>query len=279
VTLPQSWQPQQRHLSEVVREHGSGDAIAPVRALLEYGLARQLEAEAEARRAEGKEFKTNAYVSDSGRCPRQIYFSLTNTPQTEPLTLDSWMTLNIGKLAESLYIKLLEAAGVTILAQERVELESDGEKITGRLDLLLEIPENLREAIQGLDPRELWELKTKNSRALGWMLKRGGPDTDDPYRKQCNGYLHAAAQNKIPRPTQAKARLVYCASGATKGEPLFHVWTVNYDKDGAEEDLKILGQAMQDAKNGLDPGVPVAYRSCPNWPCNYCSWKRLCHPR
>jgi len=277
MTLPTSWKPQQ-HLSGIVRESGTGEATEPVRTLLEYGLARKLEQEKAQRAAEGKEFREYPYVTDAGKCPRQLYFALTNTPKTEHLTLDSWMTLRIGQLAELAYVELLEAAGVKILSQERVELEVDGEKVVGKLDLLLEVPAEVRALIPGLDERELWELKTKNSRALGWLLKKGGPEKDDGYTKQVNLYLEAGKSGKIPAPTLARGRLVYTAVGSTKGEPLFSAYYVNHDEAAADNDLKILGQAMKDARNGVDPGVPEAYLKNPVWPCAYCDWKKLCHP-
>ncbi len=269
----------QSHLRDVVNQHGSGDASAPVRALLEYGLQRQLETERAARIAEGKELREYPYITDAGRCPRQLFFALTNTDKTEPLTLDSWMTLNLGKKAEELYTQLLEAAGVTILAQERVELAADGEKVVGKLDLLIEVPEEIRALIPGLDPCELWELKCKNSRALGWVIKRGGPAEDDAYIRQVRGYLHGSATGAIPKPTHARGRLIYTAVGATKGEPLFHAWFVPYDRQAALQDLAVLGQAMRNARSGADPGIPEAFKDAPTWPCSYCDYRGHCFPR
>jgi hypothetical protein len=262
----------QEHLSTVVASSGTGDATAPVRALLEYGLRKKLAAEVDTR-------EPGVHVSQAGKCPRQVFFSLTGVPKTEALTLDSYMTLRLGNKAEELYLDLLTAAGVTILTQQRVELEHDGETIHGTLDLLIEVPEEVRALIPGLDPRELWEIKTKNSRALGWILKRGGPDAEDGYVKQLRGYLHAADSGQIPKPTHARGRLVYTAVGATKGEPLFHAWFVPYDLDEAKKDLVFLSQAMKGARAGSDPGIPEAYKSCPNWPCGYCDHKRLCFPK
>lgn len=267
----------QAHLASVFAESGTGDATAAVRALLEIGMAKLLEKEKAERAAQGKDVREYAYVSEAGKCPRQLFFAFTGVPKSESLTLDQWMTFRIGKLAEQAYIELLEAAGVTILSQERVELESDGEKVVGKLDLLLEIPAEIRERVPGLDARELWELKTKNSRALGWMLKRGGPDAEDGYVRQVRAYLHAGANGQIPAPTQARGRLVYTAVGATKGEPLFHAWFVPYEASLAASDLSTLAHAMKGARAGVDPGIPEAYRERPNWPCGYCDWKRHCH--
>lgn len=273
MTLPQE------HLSTTVANYGTGDATGPVRALLEYGMKRRLEAERLERVAQGKEFREYPYVTEAGRCPRQVYFALTNEPKTEELTLDSYMTMRLGSKAEELYLELLEAAGVKILAQERIELESDGEKVVGKLDLVIEVPEDVREIVPGLDPREVWELKTKNSRALGWLIKRGGPDAQDGYVKQLGAYLHGAAKGLFPKPTKARGRLVYTAVGATKGEPLFHAWFVAYDGQAVEADLKTLGRAMKDARDRRDPGIPEAFKSCPNFPCRYCDWQRKCFPR
>ena len=269
----------QVHLKEITDAFGTGDATAPVRALLEYGLTRKLAAERQERIAQGKEFREYPYVTDAGRCPRQVFFALTNVPRTEEMTLDSYMTLRLGNKAEELYLDLLKAAGVTILAQERVELEQDGEKVVGRLDLLIEVPEDVRALIPGLDERELWELKTKNSRALGWVLKRGGPEADDSYLKQVNLYLDGADKGLIPKPTQARGRLIYTAVGATKGEPLFHAWFVPYEREAAEADMASLGAAMKGARAGVDPGVPAAYVTAPNWPCSYCDWRSQCFGR
>jgi hypothetical protein len=269
--------PAQPHLKSVVSEHGSGDATDAVRKLLEYGLVRQREKERQQRIDEGKSIREYPYITDAGKCPRQVYFALTNTPETEELTLDSWMTLNLGNKAEELYIQLLEAAGVTILSQERVELEALGEKVVGKLDLLIEVPAEVRALIPGLDERELWEIKTKNSRALGWVIKKGGPEPGDSYVHQVNNYLHAANLNKIPRPTQARGRLIYTAVGATKGEPLFHAWFVPYDEAKATTDVTSLGLAMIAARQGSDPGIPPEYASDPAWPCLYCRWRSLCH--
>lgn len=268
----------EEHLSHVVNASGTGDATADVRALLEYGLGRKLETERKQRIAEGKELREYPYVSEAGRCPRQIYFALTNTPRTESMTLDSYMTLRIGNKAEELYVELLEAAGVKILSQQRVELEVDGEKVVGKLDLLIEVPEEVRSKIPGLDERELWEIKTKNTRSLAWTLTRGGPDSTDGYRKQVQSYLHGAAQGLVPKPTKARGRLVYTAVGATKGEPLFHAWFVDYDEISAVSDLNVLSLAMKNARMGNDPGIPAEYAKCPNFPCNYCDWKKLCFP-
>ena len=268
----------QDHLKDIVSQHGSGDATSDVRKLLEYGMQKKMEQEQKQRAAEGKDVREYPYVSDAGKCPRQLFFALTNVPKTEPMTLDSWMTLRLGNKAEELYIELLEAAGVKILTQERVELEGDGEKVVGKLDLLIEVPEEVREIVPGLDPRELWELKTKNSRSLGWVIKRGGPDGDDGYVKQVRSYLHGAAMGQIPKPTRARGRLVYTAVGATKGEPLFHAWFVPYDKEETERQLKVLGQAMKGARQGIDPGIPDGYDPL-KYPCSYCDWRGKCFPR
>lgn len=261
----------QRHLSEIVGEHGTGDATGPVRALLEYGMRRKLESEVNDR-------EPGVHVSDAGRCPRQVFFSLTGVPKTEELTLDSWMTLNLGKKAEELYLELLEAAGVKVLIQQRIALEHDGETIHGTLDMVIEVPEEVRKLIPGLDPVEVWELKTKNSRAMSWLLKRGGPETDDGYVKQLRGYLEGAQRGQVPKPTKARGRLVYTAVGATKGEPLFHAWFVDYDEAETLKDLKRLSDSMKGAREGIDPGIPEGFERT-KFPCSYCDYCSKCWPR
>ena len=261
----------QEHLSEVVGEFGSGDATGPVRALLEYGMRRKLASETSDR-------EPGVHVSDAGRCPRQVFFNLTGVPKTEELTLDSYMTLRLGNKAEELYLDLLKAAGVTVLTQQRIALEHDGEKIHGTLDLLIEVPEEVRKLIPGLDEREVWELKTKNSRAMSWLLKRGGPEPDDGYVKQLRGYLHGAMTGQVQKPTKARGRLVYTAVGATKGEPLFHAWFVDYDAASTLEDLNRLSDSMKGAREGIDPGIPEGFERT-KFPCSYCDWCSKCWPK
>lgn len=264
---------EQTHLSTVVANTGTGDATDAVRALLELGLKNKLENEVDDR-------LPGLHVSMAGKCPRQVYFILTGEPKTEPLTLDSWMTLNLGKKAEELYLDLLQSAGVKVLTQQRVTLEVDGETIHGTLDLIIEVPEEVRALIPGLDPRELWELKTKNSRAMGWLLKNGGPKDDDGYLKQVGGYLKSASEGRVPKPTTMRGRLIYTAVGATKGEPLFHAWFVPYDREAVEQDLARLAALGKAAREGRDPGVPEEFKDgWAKFPCSYCDWRSKCHPR
>jgi hypothetical protein len=218
------------------------------------------------------------HVSMAGRCPRQVFFSLTGVPKTEPMTLDSYMTLRTGNKVEELYIELLLAAGVTILSQQRVRLERDGETIHGTLDLVIEIPDEVRAEIPGLDFREVWELKSKNSRAMSWLLKKGGPEPDDGYVKQLQGYNHAAEMKLVPAPTHARGRLIYTAVGATKGEPLLSAYFVEYDRDSALVDLGKLAALGKAAREGRDPGIPESYDPF-KFPCSYCEYKRRCFPK
>lgn len=261
----------QKHLSEVVGEHGTGVATGPVRQLLELGMRNKLAAEVNDR-------IPGVHVSDAGRCPRQVFFSLTGVPRTEELTLDSYMTLRLGNKAEELYLDLLKAAGVKVLTQQRIELEQDGEKIHGTLDMLIEVPEEVRALIPGLDEREVWELKTKNSRAMSWLLKRGGPEEGDGYVKQLRAYLEGAKRGQYAKPTKARGRLVYTAVGATKGEPLFHAWFVDYDEAETLKDLNRLSDSMKQAREGIDPGIPEGFERT-KFPCSYCDWCSKCWPK
>lgn len=258
----------QTHLKEIQAAFGSGGATDSVRALLQLGMERKLASEPDD--WNGKVL----HISDAGKCPRQVYFRLTGAPRA-PMTLDSWMTLNLGKKAEELYTELLLSAGVRILSQQTISLERDGETITGTLDMLLEIPESVREIVPGLDPVEVWELKTKNSRAMGLMLKQGGPQADDGYRKQVRGYLQGAAEGKVPAPTHARGRLIYTAVGATKGEPLFHAWYVEADEAEVEADLQKLAEVGKAAREGREPAIPEGFEFS-KFPCSYCDYRPHC---
>ena len=246
------------HLKDVLDRYPGAPRAEQIRAIFEAALT-----EAERRKKEerakvrGDLIKRNPSVSDVGKCQRAVYYSLRNVPPTNPPTPDSLMSFGLGHAAEDWLAGILETLGAEIEREVPVEIEHDGEKITGRIDLILHL--------RGVG---MMELKTINSRAMGWMLKRNEPGRDE-HRAQLNLYMHATGT--------AVAFLVYVVKDATKGEPFVFPFEVLYDQSKALEGLARLAELAKAARSEQDPGIPAGYTG-KGYPCNYCPWWNACFP-
>lgn len=246
------------HLKEVLAEHPGAPRAEQIRAILEAALIESERRNKEQRAAtRGDNLKRNPSVSDAGKCPRAVYYSLRNVPPTNPPEADSLMGFGLGHAAEDWLAGLLENLGASIQREVPVEIEHDGEKFTGRIDMIVDIP--------GVG---MLELKTTSSRAMSWMLKRGEAGRAE-HRSQLNLYLHATG-------TPA-GFLVYLVKDSTKGEPFAFPFEVAYDPAKALEDLTRLSGWAKEAREGHDPGIPTGYKG-KSFPCNYCSWWNACWP-
>jgi CRISPR/Cas system-associated exonuclease Cas4 (RecB family) len=248
----------QQHLAQVVRSHGSGNATAELRAILRNGL-QAMEAEKQAARIElkGTAAKTNPYISDAGRCIRQVTFSLMNIEPSEPYTEDALMNFLVGHAVEEAWAQVLIGAGATFVREERVEIPIDGTKVTGRKDF---------DGIRLLWQSSIVELKSTNSRSMAWTLKRGDQGKPD-HRRQLNLYLHASRMEV--------GYLVYLVKDATKGEPILHAWAVDYDEEQALADLEAMAMANALAQIQRPPAIPEGMKQSA-YPCSYCSYRTHC---
>ncbi len=248
----------QTHLREVVNAHGTPDGTAVILPIIASGLQKLADAEKARRFVErGTDKKLNPGVSDAGKCERKVVLSLMNIPETNPPDVDAQLRFAVGHAFEDAIARILEAyQGATYLREERVEIPAIGTKITGRRDFSAV-------RVELLD--SILELKSTNARAMGFLLKRGTPN--DEHVRQLNLYLHAACK--------AKGYLVYLVAGSTKGEPILHAWTVNYDGLMAALDVTRLEVAAEFARQGKTPAIPHGYKPSA-YPCSYCSMKDFC---
>lgn len=248
----------QQHLAEVERHHGSGDATAELRTILERGLFALNEQKTAARIAErGDNLKRNPHVSDAGKCIRAVTYSLRNIEESDPFTADSLANFLIGHAAEDVYADILKAAGAEFVREEYVSIPAGATVVTGRKDF---------DGVRLLWGGAIVELKTTSSRAMSFMLKKGERGKD-AHRRQLNLYLYATGMNA--------GYLVYVVKDATKGEPIFHAWLVERDDAQANNDLMALSLAKQIADTNELPAIPQDFKQSA-FPCTYCSWRTRC---
>ena len=248
----------QTHLAEIERSHGSGDATDELRAILTRGLFALEEEKRATRIAErGDALKHNPFVSDAGKCLRAVTYSLRNIEASDPTTEDSLMNFLVGHSVESAWAAILTAAGAEFVREERVSIPVGTTVVTGRKDFA---------GIRMLWRGSIVELKSTNSRAMGWMLKRGECGKDE-HRRQLNLYLYAEQVDV--------GYLVYLVKDATKGEPILHAWAVERDDDKARNDLQALSGAHEIAQRGKIAPIPEG-NSQKAYPCTYCDFRTRC---
>lgn len=273
-----AWQKPQ-HLAEVVEEHGTGSASAAIVKLIKHGIEKKRAANDAQRVADGKELKVNPYVTDAGKCPRQVYKSLVNEPPTNPITVDSEINFAVGHAVEEAFASLLELSGAEIAQEVRIEIPVADTVVSGRVDFLISVPRDLLKElglvkeVGGLPEHCLIELKSSSSRNLGWMLRNGQAGSDN-YRRQINQYLHASQLGQLDRKYDV-GFLVYIVKDATKGEPPVHAFEVKYDEQQALADLANAALIKKRADAGMEPNIPEGYTRS-KFPCGYCSWQDSC---
>lgn len=251
---------QQQHLKVI-----ADSAMTP----LGPGTATGLLAEVLVLENASKPDRKELHVSDLGRCPRQVSYRLLGVKESDPTTVDSLVNFAVGTGVEDRIIDLLEKHKAVTKVHRQVDFEiyHNNHTIYGHADLLLEL--------EGFD--ELYEIKTINSRAMGWMLKRGENGKVD-HRKQNAGYLYASHFPNSPVKPKKVGKILYIVKDATKGEPPMWEATVDLadELDGITEDMNVLAQVERDAENGTLQPIPDGNKFG-EYPCNYCAWQHTCH--
>ena len=251
----------QQHLAEVVRIAGDADndATAEVQAIIEKGLAAHREQEQQKRLAErGTLDKLNPHVSDAGACPRSVWYSLKNVPESNPPTADDIARFELGHMYEDFMARIFAAQDEGFVREQRVEIPVDGTKVTGRRDF------DTGALVQ--NDKIIRELKSTNARSLGFLIKERRPR--DSNVRQLNLYLHAEGVET--------GILTYFATGATKGEPFQRSWRITYDPKMAEADLDALAILNYAAKNGQTVDRPAGVTKG-KYPCTtYCRYVNYC---
>lgn len=255
-----------QHLADVVRRLGGdggngGDYTAAVNALLSVALRRRREVHE----------KKNPYVTDAGKCPRQVFFSLAGEPESNPFTDDSLANFEVGHAIEQWWADIIAAVGGQMIRNVRIEIPADGTVVSGKPDFT---PILLEDAPEFTDT--LIELKSTSSRAMAMMLKNGERGKDD-HRRQLNLYLHGS-QIKLPQFKRAydTGLLLYIVKDCIKGEPIAHAWSVAYDREQAEADVTGLAAIHAEVKRGATPPqIPSGY-AFGKYPCSYCQYQLRC---
>ncbi len=246
------------HLATTIKANPLPEATAGVMRAFAAGIAK-LDVINQAKRIaeRGSLLKNNPSISDAGKCERQVVYSLMNEPESDPPDIDSKMRFIVGHAFEDAVAKVLEAEqGATLIREERIEIETHGIKITGRRDFGSVLVDS---------GRETWELKSTNSDAIKFMLRRNEPN--EHHVHQLNLYLHGKHERR--------GRLVYIVAGAKKAEPAAVAWYVDYNEEMAAHDLAQLCKADALAKAGTLPLRPEGFTQF-KFPCGYCPYQTTC---
>lgn len=225
----------------------------------------------------GTDRKTNPYVTDAKSCPRKVWFSLKNVPETEPLTTQSLINFGLGHSAEEFAASIFERFPDAKVERElRIEIPVGKTCVSGRVDFLIELP--------AFD--SIVELKTTSSLSMKYTLqglaKGEKQDSHEKYKAQLNMYLHASQLGLVGGGPYSTGYLVYLIKDAKKGQEPVQAFKIAYDKGAAEADLRQLALIKEMADRDQDPGIPVAYlqhstdKGKPPWQCQYCSYMSMC---
>lgn len=228
----------------------------------------------------GDDKRHNPVVSDAGKdCPQQTYYLLTNTPETDPPTIDQLLNFKFGSMSEHSITALAELdPDARFIQQARVDIPLEGTKVTGYIDRIILLP-NLRRVV---------EEKTIGGDAMAWMLKKNEHGRRE-HQMQLLLYLYALNHGHVEIPDDIRGlewdegELVYVVKNATRETPNLFSFSVPYDETRALSELLNLQTIAQLAADGREPGIPVQYQAeydtkgkPPLWPCLYCNFKGRC---
>lgn len=271
-----------KHLAQVEAEHGTGALSPGFRALMQMGQDVLNEQHDQERIEEkGSLIPSNTYMSEADNCPRQTAYKLTGAPETNPSTVDSLANMALGNKVEELVEERLRAAGCEVEREIPVEIDFRGFRVSGRVDALVELPDELA-AVTRLPKKAPWELKMTNIFTYKFMVENREPGKPG-HRKQANLYLAASQRGQLDRAYDL-AVLCYVIAGATRGTPMFHAFPVAYDEGMAHADLANLTMIHKMAEASDIPNIPIDYIQqrnktgrLPNYPCaNYCAFRDHC---
>lgn len=92
--------------------------------------------------------KKNLYATDSEKCPRGLYLSLTGAKPETPIDPESLRRMEVGKLIEDQQLKKLRSLGILLATQDRIYDETYN--VSGRLDALIIDPHSCTEEAKSL---------------------------------------------------------------------------------------------------------------------------------
>ena len=189
--------------------------------------------------------KVRFYISEAGKCPRQVFYSFKDTPK-KALDPNFLRLFDQGDHMHQMIMKsLLSAKGVKVIAAE-INIPPQN-LISGRADAIIE------------KDRELFvlDIKSINSRAFGY-LKEAKEDNV----KQLQLYLHYFQIQK--------GILLY----VDKDKLRLKEYEVIYDRVEAERLISELTTLQKQIDSNV---LPPRLKDYPKfWGCKYCRYKKTC---
>jgi len=192
-----------------------------------------------------KKEQTSFYISEAGKCPRQVFFKFKNAPRKE-LEANILRLFDHGEHMHRLIMKpLLSTRDIHVVASE-VDIPPQ-EIVRGRSDAILS------------DGKELYVLDIKS---MNSMIFRGLNEPKEENILQLQLYLHFF---KIP-----KGLLLY----VDKDRLELKEFLISYNPAIAESLLSDL-TALKDLINkDILPARALTFPS--SWQCQYCQYKEIC---
>lgn len=186
------------------------------------------------------------YITDAGRCPRQIFFKFKNAPRKE-MEAHILRLFDHGDSIHKLIMKpLLATRDIHIVASE-VNIPPQ-ELVSGRADAIIS------------DGKQLYVLDIKS---MNSMIFRGLLQPKQENVEQLQLYLHYF---KIPR-----GILLY----VDKDKLELKEFPVSYNKIQAETLLKQLAGLKKQIDCNTIPARIPSYPD--NWQCQYCQYREVCN--
>lgn len=189
--------------------------------------------------------QNHIYITDAGRCPRQVFFKFKNAPRKK-IEANILRLFDHGDSIHKLIMKpLISTRDIHVVASE-INIPPQ-EIISGRADAVIS------------DGGHLYVLDIKS---MNSMIFRGLNEPKEENVNQIQLYLHYF---KIP-----KGILLY----VNKDTQELKEFIVKYNEDQVNNLLK----GVKDLKKKIDSNIiPSRISDYPsNWQCKYCQFKEIC---
>lgn len=200
------------------------------------------------------------YISDVGKCHRQIALSIKETEETNPTSPDALLNMHFGTVMEKDIAELLKKySDLKIFEQTGSVIKKNGQEIRGRSDFEI--------IMSSKDGLELIELKTISMEAATWMLRKKEYAKDE-HARQLNLYMHNLGYKA--------GRLVYLLRSATKGARIGWEVTVKYNEEQARKDIEELVLLGSKVESEEEVPIPSEYTDPSKFPCGWCKYQDYC---
>jgi len=190
------------------------------------------------------------HISKLGSCLRGVYYERLGVEPDKPFDARTLRVFDVGNQFEDWIVKRLGFdKSLKIETQERVE---DKElNISGRIDALVTLE----------DEQEIWEFKTKHSRAFWYMTKEGKPMRQHEY--QLFMYLFIKQIKK--------GRLVYIS----KDDLCIQQFFVSLDDAKLRDEVFTQINLLNSAWKAKDPSL-LPLPDDKDWQAKYCRFHSRC---